>query len=95
MTSDGWSCDDNDFGNRKCRGRPFVIRIKILNHAEVVTAKGGMLGYVGKGLSAIGLMDLNLAVEKKIAGMIENQLRQQGVQVEIGVGCDDSSANLV
>jgi hypothetical protein len=67
-----------------------MIRIKILNHEELVTEKGGVLGYVGKGLSKVGLMDLNQTVEKKIASQIETQLRQQGVKALVTVTGEDA-----
>jgi hypothetical protein len=67
-----------------------MIRIKILNHDELVTEKGGVLGYVGKGLSKVGFMDLNQAVEKKIAGQIEAQLRQEGVKALVTVTGDEA-----
>ena len=66
-----------------------MIHIKILNHGELVSEKGGVLAYVGRGLSAVGLMDLHQTVEKKIASQIEVQLRQQGVNALVTVLGDE------
>ena len=66
-----------------------MIRIKVLNHEELVTGKGGVLGYVGKGLSKVGLMDLNQTVERKIASQIEAELREQGVKAQVTVTSDE------
>ena len=60
-----------------------MIHIRIENHDEVAVSQGGLKGYIGKGLSALGLMDMKATVEKKVAEQLREQFQQRGIRAEV------------
>ena len=60
-----------------------MIHIRIENHEEVAVSQGGLKGRIGKGLSALGLMDLKATVEKQVAAQLREQLQQRGIRAEV------------
>jgi hypothetical protein len=60
-----------------------MIHIRIENHEEVAVSQGGLKGYLGKGLNALGLIDLKATVEKQVAAQLREQFQQRGVRAEV------------
>jgi hypothetical protein len=65
------------------QGDAAVIHVRIINHEEMAVNQGGVLGFVGRGLNALGLMDLKAKVEKKIAEQLREQFEQRGLKAEV------------
>jgi hypothetical protein len=65
------------------KGDAAVIHVRIINHEELAVSQGGVLGFVGRGLGALGLMDLKATVEKKVAEELRAQFEQRGMKAEV------------